>query len=118
METDYVETVFKLREEWPETRLRQYILEQLRESCLWAKKKREEMEIENKEARVKGVSYAERKKYSTKIEALDHLFLKWRNRGIKYTKSPIQIQDIIQPEDLSYVQALGFEWHLRSAMIW
>lgn len=117
MALDYIETVEKLKGEWPETRLRQYILTELRESCQWAKTKREELERENKEARIRGVAYSERKKYTVQIEALNDLFAKWRSRGIKYTKSPIQITDIVQAEDMNYIHSLGFEWCLRSAIL-
>lgn len=114
---DYVETVLKLEAEWPPERLRQYILDYLRNSCQWAQQKKMELELDNRDARMLGVPYSQRKAISVKIDALDQLFAKWRARGIEYKNLEIKVSDIVQPEDLSYIQGMGFEWHLRSAII-
>ena len=115
---DYVEAVQELEKKWTPDRLRGYILDYLRESCMWVNEKKIEVENENAEARRKGLSYTERKKYSTQLTALDELFLKWRNRGIKYKMATVRVQDLVHPDDLELIHSNGFEWHLRSAIIW
>lgn len=117
-EKDYIGTVIPLEEEWPSERLQQYILAELRESCQWALKKKQELELDNRDARMLGVSYKERKAFTVKIEALDMLFAKWRARGIEYSKKKVKVSDLVRTEDLSYIHTLGFEWHLRGAILW
>lgn len=115
---DYTELVMQLEKEWPAQRLRDFSLDYWRESCKWALARRDGIELENKEARVRGVPYAERKKYSVQIEALNGLFLKWKNRGVYYDRHPIKMHELVQPEDLPYIHSVGFEQHLRSALCW
>lgn len=114
---DYVEKVLALETEWPPERLQDYTLAYLRESCKWAQQKKKELELENKEARRKGVSYEKRQKCTMQIGVLDELFVKWRDRGIEYKRHPVKVDYFVQPTDLPYIEALGFEWHLRAAII-
>lgn len=117
-ERDYIVLMDDLQKEWPPERLHQFTLDYLRESCQWALEKRKELERENKELRQKGVSYKQRQAYTVKINALDSLFNKWKIRGIKYKREFPRFCDIVQPEDIPYIDAVGFEMHLRSALIY
>lgn len=114
---DYLGTVLALEAEWPKEKLQTYVLDELRESCRWARQKQRELELENKESRRKGVSYKEREKCTMRIGVLEGLFEKWKARGIEYKKHLVKVNYFVQPEDVPYIEALGFEWYLRSAII-
>lgn len=107
-----------LEKEWPTQRLREFALEKMRDSCKWALDKRAALELENKEARAKGVPYSERKKFTVKIEALNGLFQKWKRRGIYYNTHPVVLHEVVQPEDLDYIHSIRFERFLETALSW
>lgn len=116
METDYIEQIKLLESEWPENKLRKFIADHLRESCEFALKKRSELEIENKDARMKGVSYAKRKRYTMRIETADFHFKKWKEMGISYSKRLPKMSDLVRPEDMSYIHNFGFEEHVKNVL--
>lgn len=118
MQPDYIDIMLKAQAEWPEQKLQTFILDYLRENCEWAINKRNELEVENKEARSKGISYQERKNYSVKIEALNHLFQKWKERGLFYKKHPLSVASLLAPEDLEYIHSVGVEKHIQSVVSW
>lgn len=105
--------ILDLQKEWPEDRLRKYMLAELRESCEWAKKKKEVLELENRELRRKGVSYKDRQRVSIKIQVLADLFQKWRDQGVEYSKNPMKLTEFVAPEDIGWIQVVGLERHLR-----
>lgn len=117
VQPDYICRMEKLSTEWPQEKLQKFILDYLRESCVWALERQNGIEIENAEQRRLGVSYDERKRTSGQIEALHGLFLKWKHRGLKYKEKPPALSEIVHPEDLLAIDALGFEAHLMSALL-
>lgn len=105
--------------EWPPDRVKSFVTSYLRESCQWAIKRREDIEFYNKDARIKGVSYKDRKKYSVQIQALNELFIKWRERGIKYSRQDMNINDFIRNEgDLELIHKLGVEHQIKSMLVY
>lgn len=118
MELDYASEVMRLEEEWPQEKLRALVVGTMRDMCQFALKKREQLEIENKEMRARGISYAERKICSAKIDMADKLFNKWRDMGIKYSKGQLEVYDFVQPDDMEYIHTMGFEQHIKSALLW
>lgn len=103
--------------EWPPERIKEYILAELRRKCEWYLKKREALELENRDARVKGVSFKDRQHYSAKITALNGLFADTKAKGLKYSKQDLSIRDFVKPIDAEVVHTKGFENHLKFALI-
>lgn len=103
-----------LETEWPPNRVKQAILEEFRRKCEWTLKKRETLEISNRDARSRGVSYAERKKTSSQIEALTKLFNEYKARGLEYKKrNDIYARNFLTPLDVIVCEEKGFEHILR-----
>lgn len=107
----------KLEQEWPSERLKEFVLTRKREGCKWAVKKIEALELENRDARVKGVSFKERQTYTTKINALKKLFSEYREQGIYWSKQTPHVIQFAKPVDVEFIQSRGFETHLKLAII-
>lgn len=109
----------ELEVEWPPARVKEFVMNYLRESCQWAFKRREEIELENKDARIKGVSYKDRKKYSVQLEALNDLLRKWRKMGIEFDGKTPTINDFIRDEgDIELIHKLGVEHQIKSVIVY
>lgn len=107
----------ELCHEYPTEVVKALVLAELRRKCEWYTQKIKEIELENKDARQRGVSFKERQKYSTQIETLKQLFKETRLKGIEYSKRNVFATDFVRPGDIEVVHSRGFEKHLKYALI-
>lgn len=115
---DYLAYLEEAQKEWTPEKLKAEVLAMLRGACEFYKDKRKQIEIENAEARRKGVSYQERKKASLQLEVLERSFRELRARGIAYSRDCPPLHALVRPEDMDYIHSFGLEEHLRSVVTW
>lgn len=122
---EYYDTFVKeLEAEWPAQRICEWLLNREREKYKFYRKTLAEKETENKEARIKGMSYAARQKFSRQIIALEGLMKDSEKKGAGYAQS-LKTKNCGQYRALNYVSPLvvdlihlkGFEHHLKYATI-
>src|SRR4051812_46916887 len=65
------ECVAKIEAEWPPERVKEWLIANERSKYAFFKKRRTEVEIENREARMRGISYQARARFGKQLEALE-----------------------------------------------
>jgi len=104
--------------EWPTDRLKQSILDFLRERASWSILERNKSEITNEEERRKGVSYKNRQKHVARIRAAEALRDHCKRVGVMYSKrGTIAATEFFTDADLDYIRAVGFEHHLKGRLL-
>lgn len=111
--TRYDAFLAKLDAEWTPTRLKEFLLTRQRNKLRWLQKKWETLELENADARKKGVSYKEREKYSSQIATLKKMWQEDREQGIKLSKATLKASNLVKPLDLEFIESRGFEEFLK-----
>lgn len=105
--------VEELEAEWPDVRVKEFLLAKARRSCKYAAKKLADTELENKEARRKGISYADRQIYTKRMQAAKEFFIEWRDKGLKWSKQSFTARQFVTPLDVDFIQERGFDTHLN-----
>lgn len=95
--------------------IRKEVVALLRDQYPWIIGKRKVLELENREARTRGVSFATRKAIGGKLEALEGYLTETRRIGQQWAKNG-QISPI-QAGDMGLVQRNGMSWYLRFILI-
>lgn len=104
----------ELAVEWTPEKLKEWVLTNYRSKCEWALKRVKELELENRDARVRGMSYKERvEKYNKKITAGRNVFEAWRKQGIEATRMTFNVRAMVKPLDMPFIQERGMDRFLR-----
>lgn len=119
---DLVAFVEDVEKEWTPERITRWLLERERSRYAFYKRRRKEVEIENKEARMRGVSYKDRQKYSRQLVALEGLLIESEAKGkdlshcvkTEFYKGPASLY-ITDHFDAEFIHSRGFESYLRCA---
>lgn len=94
--------------------VRTFILNKMRRRYQWASKKIKELEIENQEARQKGVSYKNRETYGKRIASLEKWLKEIEQTGIYYKQAEVvDAGDFISPIDVPSIRKKGFKHRLN-----
>lgn len=111
---EYEAFLQELEKEWTPDKLKEWLLATTRNKCEWALKKIQELELGNRDARVKGMSYKERtEKYTKKIDAGRRVFEQWKQQGLQFKRGTYTVRDVVKPTDVPFIQERGMERHLR-----
>lgn len=117
----YWKFVESIEEEWPPKRIAEWMLEQERRHYKFYRKRRGEVELENRDARQRGMSYKERQKYARQLVALDRLMVQSEENG-KRLAWDLQTGFVVTmarlfigPLDVDFIHSRGFEAHLKYA---
>ena len=104
-----------LEKEWPATRIKEWRLERKRTLYSKAKKKVADLELTNRDARVRGESYKERKRYTDQLNLGNTVLALLASEGTELkTSVPIAVHDLVTPYDAGYILKYGFEEYLRA----
>lgn len=128
----YWEFSHLLADEWPESRIRQ-LLEDNKNRLLQLKREEyrktairlKELELENRDARAKGMSYKDRKVYTQKIKA-GHQLVQLIKQEVtlinKFSFPKFKAPDLVDPSDMPFVKRIGFEafigWKYPDSAYW
>lgn len=113
-QNEYHAFIAELEKEWTPEKIKEWVLASYRAKCEWGLKRVKELELENRDARVKGMSYKERtEKYTKKIDAGRRVFEQWRQEGIHAKGVTFTVKDLVKPLDVPFIQARGMDRHLR-----
>ncbi len=103
----------KLDAEWTPTRTKELLLNLERDRCQFALSKIKAIELENADARKKGVSFKERQKYSTSIDVLRKMFEEHKQKGLVYKRGTYKASQFVTPLDVAVIEEKGFEHHMK-----
>lgn len=115
---DYNAFIYELAQEWPPERLKEYVLQQLRDKYASAAKYLQKLEVDNRDARARGVSYKEREKtFTAKIRGGHEYIRELKKRGQEAKTWDYTLSGWVGPMDAAYVQEHGLEKHLKYAVL-
>lgn len=114
---DYATFLDELVQEWTPDKTKAFVLNEYRRKCEWALKKIGELEIENNDARRRGVSYKERQTFTAKIDTLRKMFADHKAAGLKYKNKTIKATDFVTPGDVKLIREWGYEKWLKYRLI-
>lgn len=109
----FSEFVKGLEGTWTPDAIKKHVLEQMRAKYLRAKKYLEKLELDNRDARVQGVSFKDRQAITKKIAGGQISLKEIAKRGEEYKHSTFTVKDIVTPLDMGYIQKEGFEKYLE-----
>lgn len=118
---EYARFLFEIDAAWPPEKLKELLISLLREHYAFLIKKRTELEKENADARRKGVPFADRRMYSTKIASLEGVINETRMNGQKLGRlapTAFLASSLISPSEASEIDRLGFEEWLKLFHTW
>lgn len=98
----------KLEKEWTHERILQTILERYRFLYKRAQEEITKLEMENRDMRTKGVSYADRRKFTERIESGEKFLLGLKNDAERLKKNVYGIRQFMEPSDMECVKENGF----------
>ncbi len=110
----------KLDAEWTPTRTKAFALSLARTKCQFAIDKIKAIELENADARKRGVSFKERQKFSTSIDGLRKMFEDHKKQGLEWKKMPeasFRASLYVKPLDVALIEEKGFEHHLKYLLL-
>ncbi len=110
----------KLDAEWPPARTKEFMLSLARAKCQFAIDKIKAIELENLDARKRGVSFKERQKFSTSIDVLRKMFEDHKKQGLEWKKLPeasFRASLYVKPLDVALIEEKGFEHHLKYLLL-
>lgn len=109
----------KLREQYPPEKVKEILLAEQRRRCEWCLNKIKALELENRDARTRGVPYSKRNHYSRQIEILRKMFEDNKQKGLWYKRnnSSSDLLTWVKPLDLERVRRVGLESFLKYATI-
>lgn len=115
---EYEAFLQQLEEEWPAERIKAHVVEHRRKQYVSTKAYIEKLENQNRDARVQGVSYAERKPTSDKIALGQKVLADIVTQGNEAKRATYGVRYIVQPTDMPRIQEKGFEHHLNNTLCW
>lgn len=116
-QTAFESFVTELEKEWSPERIRDHVLSQMRDKYVRAKKYLAKLELDNRDARVQGLSYKDRQTFTVKIKGGDLALKEITSRGEQYKKENFSVREIVSPLDMPVIQKQGFEKYLDSTYV-
>ena len=114
----YFEAFLKeLEAVWSPTTIKEYLLEEKRRQYQQTVKHITKLELENRDARVRGDSYKARESFTVKIRTGHQLLREIKQQATEYKQWTFGVRDVVKPLDVPFVQREGFEKHLRYAVL-
>lgn len=109
--------MFVIRAEWTPARLKEWLLQHKRDLYAAAARSLQAVELENKDARIKGVSFKERTTtFTAKADKLRRIAHGIKQDGLAVKKATFDIETYVQPEDMPAILEGGMEKHLKYAL--
>lgn len=116
LSVEYRKFLGALISEWPHERIKEWVLAAKRVEYQRSVRHIKKLELDNRDARVRGVSFKERQRYHRLIEIgyarLDAI----RKEGIAAKTVTYSALDYVQSFDMATIKARGFEKHLEYAI--
>lgn len=101
----------ELEKEWSPERIKEHLLSEMRAKYARAKKYLSKLELDNRDARVAGMSYKERQTFTVKIRGGQEALKDYVRRGDEIKKTEYTVRTLM-PLDMPYVQKEGYEKYL------
>src|SRR5690606_20039417 len=89
----------ELEKEWTPERLKEYVLARMRERYQRTAKYVQQLELENKDARMRGVSYKDRTSFTAKIKTGLEVLRQYTQEGKEAKRKTYRIRDMVVPLD-------------------
>lgn len=106
----------ELAMEWTPERIKTVIVDELRNAYASSKKLLAKYELKNRDARVAGKSYTERKPLAALIDAGNKVLKEVEQRGNLAKSMTFTVKDFMDEDSLEAVERLGFEGFLRESV--
>lgn len=114
---DYVAFVEELEAQWPPERIKALVLEHKRKMCEKILAEIKQLELDNKEARIRGVSYKDRQSFTAKIKVRRTVFNWVREEGLQAKRGTFYAREFATPDFVPLIQKYGFEQRIINAFI-
>lgn len=109
--------ISKLEEEWPSDKIKEYVVQKKRERYQSTARFIQKLELDNRDARVRGVSFKDRQSFTVKIN-IGHKVLKdLQKEGNDAKRHTYPVRQLVGPLDMQFIQEMGFEKWLNHNII-
>ena len=102
-----------LEQEWPSRKIQQFLLERNKWLQQRTKELIEKTELENRDARTKGESYQQRKRFTSKISVGYKYLLELEMKAMDIKEGRYSVRGMVKPADVSLVERFGFARYLK-----
>lgn len=109
----YESFVADLEQEWPFRKIQQFLLERNKWLQQRTKELIEKTELENRDARTRGESYQQRKRFTSKISVGYKYLLELEVKAMEIKDSRYSVRGMVKPKDISLVERFGFARYLK-----
>lgn len=106
-----------LEQEWPPERIREYVVQDLRNRYQQTARFIQKLELDNRDARVRGVSYKDRQSFTAKIKIGHDLVRKIQKAGTEAKRANYHVRSMVRPTDTPLIFRDGFEKHLQYTVL-
>lgn len=111
---DYHDFLTELEKEWPPERIKEWVVEEKRRHYQNTAKYIQKLELDNRDARVRGVSYKEREKtFTAKMATARKVLAQVKQEGLDVKKQTFAVRELVSPLDVPFIESQGFEKHIR-----
>ncbi len=100
---------YGIEKEWPPSRIKEFVIQHHRDTYAKCGKMIGDVELENRDDRVKGVSFLERKKHTDKMKMLYDHATRSAKRGIDAKALIYDVRVMVEPTDMIFIERSGFE---------
>lgn len=114
---EYLEFLVDLDQQYPPEKLKEMVLTELRRSYRQAGLRLKELEAENRNARIAGMSYKDRQSFTEKLKAGQRVAKELKDLANHVKANPPDIFKMVTPLDAPRIQERGFETWLNSALL-
>lgn len=115
--TAYDAFIATLRNDWTPSRILAHLTDEQRKNYKSTAYFIQKLELDNRDARVRGVSYKERQSFTAKIKT-GYKLLQDIQRSIPTLKSKnITVDGLVRPSDMGFIQQYGFGEYLRQNVL-
>jgi len=104
---------YSIEKEWPPSRIKEFIVQHHRDTYAKCGKMIGDVELENRDDRIKGVSFAERRKHTDKMKRLYDYASHSAKRGIDAKALVYDVRIMVEPTDMIFIERSGFKEFLK-----
>lgn len=103
----------KLDSEWKSERIRDFLIAKKREQYQQTARLIKKLELDNRDARTKGVSFMKRKVYTDKIAIGYRLVIDLQKEAHQMKRTNYRASNMVCPLDFPFIEKEGFEKYLE-----
>lgn len=113
MSQEFESFSWEIEKQWPPSRIKEFIVQHHRDTYAKCGKRIREVELENRDDRIRGVSFANRKKHADKMKFLYDYATHSAKRGIDAKSLVYDVRLMVEPTDMILIERSGFEFFLK-----